>query len=74
MTYLNILLYWVSFNYKHYEQLTEISTFNIIYDNAQLLTELIKILNFFKIKNKFFEIIIENASNNNILKKEFKKL
>ena len=46
---------------------------DIIHDNAQLLTELIKILNFFKIKNKLFEVITDNTNNNNILKKEFKK-
>ena len=63
----------MSFNYKYHEQLIEFSIFNIIYDDAQLLIELIKILNFFKIKNKFFEVIIDNASNNSILKEELKR-
>ena len=61
-------------NYEYYEQLIDFSTLNIIYDNIQLLTKLMKILNFFEIKNELFEVIIDNASNNNILKKEFRKI
>jgi len=38
------------------------------------MLKIIKILKFFKIKNKLFKIIINNASNNNILKNKFKKI
>ncbi len=37
------------------------------------MQELFKILNIYDIKNKLFNIIINNASNNDILKKKFKK-
>ena len=64
----------MNFNYEYYKKLIRFSTLDVIYDDAQLLTELIKILEFFEIKNKFFEMIIDNANNNNTLKKEFKKV
>ncbi len=37
------------------------------------MQELFKILNIYNIKNKLFNIIINNASNNNTLKKKLKK-
>jgi hypothetical protein len=38
------------------------------------MLKLIKILKFFKIKNKLLEIVINNASNNDILKNELEKI
>ncbi len=38
------------------------------------MLELIKILKFFKIKEKFLEVIINNTSNNNTLKDELDKV
>ncbi len=38
------------------------------------MLKLIRILKFFKIKNKFFEIVINNASNNNTLKDKFNRV
>ncbi len=37
------------------------------------MLKLIKILKFFKIKNKLLVIVINNASNNNILKDELER-
>ncbi len=37
------------------------------------MLELIKILKFFKIKNKLLDVIINNASNNNTLKDELER-
>jgi hypothetical protein len=37
------------------------------------MQELLKILNTYNIKNKLFNIVINNASNNNTLKKKLKK-
>ena len=58
----------MNFNFKYHEQLIEFSTLNIIHKDAQLLTELMKLLNFFEIKEKLFEVIIDNANNNDTLK------
>ncbi len=38
------------------------------------MLKLIKILKFFEIKDKLFEIVINNASNNNILKNKLEKI
>jgi len=37
------------------------------------MLELIKILKFFKIKNKLLDVIINNANNNNTLKDELER-
>ena len=74
MTYLSVLIYWMSFNFEYHEQLIEFSTLNVVHEDAQLLTELMKLLNFFEIKKKLFEIIIDNASNNSTLKNELKRV
>ncbi len=37
------------------------------------MLKLIKILKFFKIKNKFLNVITNNANNNNILKDKLEK-
>ncbi len=37
------------------------------------MQELFKILNIYNIKNKLFNVIINNASNNNTLEKKLKK-
>ncbi len=38
------------------------------------MLKLVKILKFFEIKDKFLKIVINNASNNNILKNKFDKI
>jgi len=38
------------------------------------MLELIKILKFFEIKKKLFEVVINNASNNDTLKDKFDKV
>ena len=38
------------------------------------MLELIKILKFFKIKNKLLDVIINNANNNDILKDELERV
>ncbi len=37
------------------------------------MQELLKILNIYNIKNKFFDVVTNNASNNNTLKEKLKK-
>jgi len=38
------------------------------------MQELFKILNIYNIKNKLFDVIINNASNNDTLKKKFERM
>ncbi len=37
------------------------------------MQELLKILNIYNIKNKFFNVVTNNASNNDTLKEKFEK-
>jgi len=46
---------------------------NIEHINYQLIIKLKKILKNFTIKNKLFNVVIDNVNNNDILKDEFKK-
>ena len=64
----------MSFNYEYHEQLIKFFTLDFVHNDIQLLTELINFFIFFEIKDKLFEMIIINASNNITLKKEFKEL
>ena len=50
-----------------------ICLFLIKHTNRQLMTKLFKILNFYEIRNKFFDVVIDNVNNNKILKKKFEK-
>jgi len=38
------------------------------------MQELLKILNIYNIKNKLFNVVTNNASNNNILKEKLEKI
>jgi len=45
----------------------------IEYTNCYLMQELFNISNIYNIKNKLFNVVINNTSNNNILKEKLKK-
>jgi hypothetical protein len=45
----------------------------IEHTNCYLMQELFNILNIYNIKNKLFNVVINNTSNNNILKEKLKK-
>ena len=64
----------MNLNFEYHKQLIELSTLNIVHEDAQLLINLMKFLNFFEIKEKLFKIIIDNASNNDTLKNELKRI
>lgn len=46
---------------------------NIDHDDQRLIIELSRILNFYNIKKKLFEVIINNVNNNIIMKTELNK-
>ncbi len=48
-------------------------SFQVKHINCCLIQELLKILNIYNIKNKLFDVVTNNASNNNTLKEKFKK-
>ncbi len=69
--YLKVLIYWIDVKFQFHEHFIEFTSFNI---DHQLMMKLMKILKNYVIKNKLFKIIINNASNNSILKDELEKI
>ena len=51
----------------------EFTSFKMKYTDSQIMQELIKLLNRYKIIEKFFKIVTDNISNNKILKDELNK-
>jgi len=48
-------------------------SFQVKHIDCDLMQELLKILNIYNIKNKLFDIVTNNASNNNTLKEKLEK-
>ncbi len=72
--YLRVLIYWVNVKFQFYEHLIEFTSLNIEHINCQLIMKLMKILKNYAIKNKLFKIVINNVSNNSILKEKLEKI
>ena len=71
--FLKMLMYWMNTKFRYCEQLIEFVFFVFEHTNCQLITKLLKILNFYEIRNKLFDVVINNVNNNKILKKKFEK-
>ena len=74
VAYLKVLIYWINVEFQCREHLIEFTSFNIEHIERQLIMKLMKILKNYVIKNKLFEIVINNASNNSILKEKLEKI
>ena len=74
IAFLEVLIYWLDDEFRYREHLIEFTFFNVSHADVHLMHELLKLLEFYEIKNKFFAIIIDNASNNTTCKKELKKI
>ncbi len=74
IAYLEVLIYWIDIEFQFREHLIEFTSLNIEHIDHQLMIELMKILKNYTIKNKLFEIVINNASNNSILKEKLEKI
>jgi len=74
VTYLKMLIYWVDVEFQFREHFIKFTSFNIEHIDHQLMMKLIKILKNYAIKNKLFKIVINNASNNSILKEKLEKI
>jgi len=61
----------VAFQYR--EHLIDFTPLYVEHTSRHLMQELFKILNTYDIKNKLFDVVIDNASNNDILKEELEK-
>ncbi len=74
VVYLKVLIYWINVEFQFYKHFIEFTPFNIEHIDHQLMMKLMKILKNYVIKNKFFKIVINNASNNSILKEKLEKI
>ncbi len=74
VAYLKVLIYWVDIKFQFREHLIEFTSLDIEHIDCQLMMKLMKILKNYAIKNKLFEIVIDNASNNSILKEKLEKI
>ncbi len=72
--YLRMLIYWVNVKFQFREHLIEFTSLDIEHIDHQLMMKLMKILKNYIIKNKLFKIVINNASNNSILKEKLEKI
>ncbi len=74
VAYLKVLIYWINVEFQFREHFIEFTSFNIEHIDHQLMMKLMKILKNYAIKNKLFKIVINNASNNSILKEKLEKI
>ncbi len=74
VAYLRVLIYWVDVKFQFHEHFIEFTSLDIKYTERQLMMKLMKILKNYAIKNKLFKIVINNASNNSILKEKLEKI
>ena len=59
--------------FQYHEHFIEFTSLEVKHTDCHLMQELFKILNTYNIKNKLFDVVTDNASNNNTLKKKLKR-
>ncbi len=59
--------------FQYHEHLIEFTFLEVKHTDHHLMQKLFKILNTYDIKNKLFDIITDNASNNKTLKKKLER-
>ncbi len=74
VTYLKVLIYWMNATFQYHEHFIEFTSLQVEHTDHHLMQELFKILNTYNIKNKLFNVVINNASNNDILKKKLERM
>ncbi len=60
--------------FQYREHLIEFTSLQVEHTDHHLMQELFKILNTYNIKNKLFDVVINNASNNDTLKKKLERV
>jgi len=59
--------------FQYHEHFIEFTFLQVEHIDHHLIQKLFKILNIYNIKNKFFDVVINNASNNDTLKKKLEE-
>jgi hypothetical protein len=60
--------------FQYHEHFIEFTSLQVEHINHHLMQKLFKILNIYNIKNKLFDVVINNASNNDTLKKKLERM
>ncbi len=60
--------------FQYHEHLIEFTSLQVKHTDHHLMQKLFKILNTYDIKNKLFDVVINNASNNDTLKKKLERV
>ncbi len=74
VTYLKVLIYWMNVTFQYHKHFIEFTSLQVEHTDHHLMQELFKILNTYNIKNKLFDVIIDNASKNDTLKKKLERV
>ncbi len=59
--------------FQYHENFIKFTSFQVEHIDRHLMQKLFKILNIYNIKNKLFNVVINNASNNDTLKKKLER-
>ncbi len=59
--------------FQYREHFIEFTSLQVEHTDHHLMQKLFKILNTYNIKNKLFDVVIDNASNNDTLKKKLER-
>ena len=71
--FLKVLMYWIDNKFQYQEKLIEFQFLNIDHDDRTYNQHFLQLCEYYDIKKKLLKIVIDNASNNDIMKKKFKK-
>ena len=73
ITFLRVLMYWIDNKFQYQEKLIEFQSLNINHDDWAYNQHFLQLCEYYDIKKKLLKVVIDNASNNDIMKKELKK-
>ena len=73
ITFLKVLIYWIDNKFQYQKELIEFQFLNIDHDNRTYNQHFLQLCEYYNIKKKLLKIVIDNASNNDIMKKKLKK-
>ena len=73
ITFLKVLMYWINNKFQYQEKLIGFQSLNIDHDDWAYNQHFLQLCEYYDIKKKLLKVVIDNASNNDIMKKKFEK-
>ena len=73
ITFLKVLMYWIDNKFQYQEKLIEFQSLNIDHDDRTYNQHFLQLCKYYNIKKKLLRIVIDNASNNDIMKEKLEK-